>query len=78
MAADALATAMDFYFEDGRPVPAPSAAKRGQLLVDLPTSVGAKVLLLNEKLDRQVTPAKFIRRMNARPQKVSPRSRAPR
>jgi antitoxin HicB len=47
MAADALTAAMDFYFEDRRPVPAPSAAKRGQFVIDLPPSVGAKVLLLN-------------------------------
>lgn len=39
MAADALTTAMDFYFEDRRSVPAPSAPKRGQVLVDLPPSV---------------------------------------
>ena len=28
MAQDALATAMDFYFEDNRPVPMPSKAKK--------------------------------------------------
>lgn len=33
MAADALATALEFYAEDGRPVPAPSKLKRGQALV---------------------------------------------
>src|SRR5262245_35912654 len=48
MAADALTTAMDFYFEDRRAVPPPSAAKRGQVIIDLPPSVAAKVLLLNE------------------------------
>src|SRR5665213_3635624 len=31
LTADALTTAMDFYFEDRRPVPAPSAPKRGQI-----------------------------------------------
>ena len=30
LAVDALTTAMDFYFEDRRQVPAPSAPKRGQ------------------------------------------------
>ena len=59
MAADALTTAMDFYFEDRRPVPAPSAAKRGQVVVDLPPSVGAKVLLLNEMLRQHVKPAEL-------------------
>ena len=63
MAADALTTAMDFYFEDRRPVPAPSAAKRGQVVIDLPPSVGAKVLLLNEMLRQHVKPAELARRM---------------
>lgn len=30
MAGDALVTSMDFYFEDKRPVPMPSAPKRGK------------------------------------------------
>ena len=30
MAADALATAMDFYFEDQRPVPTPSGVEEGR------------------------------------------------
>ena len=71
MAADALTTAMDFYFEDRRPVPAPSAAKRGQVVVDLPPSVAAKVLLLNEMLRQQVKPAELARRMKVRPQEVN-------
>ena len=48
LASDALITAMDFYFEDRREVPAPSIPKRSDVLVDLPASVAAKVLLLNE------------------------------
>ena len=71
MAADALTTAMDFYFEDRRSVPAPSAAKRGQALVDLPPSVGAKVLLLNEMLAQGTRPADLARRMKVRPQEIN-------
>ena len=71
IAADALTTAMDFYVEDRRPVPAPSAAKRGQVVVDLPPSVGAKVLLLTEMLRQRVKPAELARRMHVRPQEVS-------
>jgi len=71
MAADALTTAMDFYFEDRRPVPAPSQPKRGQVLVDLPVSVSAKVLLLNEMLAQGVRPAELARRMHVRPQEVN-------
>ena len=71
MAADALTTAMDFYFEDRRPVPPPSAPKRGQVVIDLPPSVGAKVLLLNEMLVQGTRPADLARLMNVRPQEVN-------
>ena len=71
MAVDALTTAMDFYFEDRRPVPAPSQAKRGHVMVDLPTSISAKVLLLNEMLAQGVRPAELARRMHVRPQEVN-------
>jgi len=71
MAADALATAVDFYFEDKRPVPLPSDPKRGETLIELRTSVTAKVLLLNAMLAQQVTPAELARRMHTRPQEVN-------
>jgi len=71
MAADALTTAMDFYFEDRRPVPAPSAPRRGQVVIDLPPSVGAKVLLLNEMLAQGKRPVDLARLMNVRPQEVN-------
>ena len=71
MAADALTTAMDFYFEDRRSVPPPSAAKRGQVMIDLPPSIGAKVLLLNEMLAQGTRPADLARLMNVRPQEVN-------
>ena len=67
MATDALATAMDFYFEDKRPVPLPSDAKRGEILIELRASVAAKVLSLNAMLAQQVTPAELVRRMHTRP-----------
>ena len=71
MAADALTTAMDFYFEDRRPVPSPSAPKRGQVMINLPPSVGAKVLLLNEMLAQGTRPSDLARLMNIRPQEVN-------
>jgi antitoxin HicB len=71
MAADALTTAMEFYFEDRRPVPMPSPLKRGQVAVDLPASVAAKVLLLNEMLAQGKRPAELARLMQARPQEVT-------
>ena len=71
MAADALTTAMDFYFVDRRSVPPPSEAKRGQVMIDLPPSIGAKVLLLNEMLAQGTRPADLARLMNVRPQEVN-------
>lgn len=71
MAVDALTTAMDFYFEDRRPVPAPSTPKRGQVLVDLPPSIGAKVLLLNEMIRQGTRPSELARLMRIRPQEVT-------
>ena len=56
MAKDCLVTAMDFYVEDRRAVPAPSKAKRDQPVVDLPASVASKILLLNEMVRQKVRP----------------------
>lgn len=71
MAADALATAMEFYFEDRRQVPAPSPRRRGEVDIDLPASLSAKVLLLNELLVQKVTNAELARRLGTTPQVVT-------
>lgn len=71
MAADALATAIDFYFEDRREVPSPSRPRKGEVIVELPASLSAKVLLLNVMLQDQVTPAALARKLNASPQAVT-------
>ncbi len=71
MAADALLSAMDFYFEDRRQVPGPSAAETGEVLVSLPASVSAKVLLLNEMIAQGVTPSELARRLHTRKQDVN-------
>jgi antitoxin HicB len=71
MAAEALESAMEFYFQDRRAVPEPSAAKRGQPLVELPVSVAAKVLLLNEMIQQKVRPAELARRLKTTPQEVN-------
>lgn len=68
MAADALLTAMDFYFEDNRAVPMPSRPKKGEDLVELPASAWAKVLLLNEMLSQHVTPGELAKRLHTSPQ----------
>ncbi len=70
-AADALESALEFYFDVPRPVPSPSKPKRGQHVVELPVSVAAKVLLLNEMLRQKVRPAELARRIGTTPQEIN-------
>jgi antitoxin HicB len=70
-AQDALESAIDFYFEEGRRVPMPSRPKRGQRVIELPASVSAKVLLLNEMIAQEVRPATLARRLRVTPQEVT-------
>lgn len=70
-AKDALETALDFYFEAGRIVPGPSAPRRGYRYVELPVSLAAKVLLLNEMLRQKVRPAELARRLHTTPQEIN-------
>ena len=70
-ARDALVTAMDFYVEDGRPVPAPSKAQKGEELIALPLSISAKVLLLNEMAAAHIRPADLAKAMAVHPQEVT-------
>jgi len=71
MAGDALATAMEFYFEDRRLVPMPTKARDGEELVALPASVAVKVLLLNEMLKENVTPSKLAKKLATSPQTIT-------
>ena len=71
MAKEALETALEFYFEDGRTVPMPTNATNEELTVELPVSLSAKVLLLNEMLTQNVRPAELARRLNTSPQDVN-------
>lgn len=70
-AREALETALEFYFEDKRAVPAPSRPKRGQHVVELQASLAAKVLLLNEMVIQGVRPAELARRLHTTPQEVN-------
>ena len=70
-ARDALETALEFYFEASRTVPAPSTPKRGQRIVELPASLTAKVLLLNEMIAQRIRPAELARRLQVKPQEVT-------
>lgn len=71
MAREALESALEFYFEDGRPVPMPSQPKRGQRTVTLPASMTAKILLLNEMLRQKIRPVDLARRLGTTPQVVN-------
>lgn len=70
MAQDALITSMDFYFEDHRKVPLPSKAKRGEHLIELPVSIFAKVLLLNEMIEQNISNVELAKRIKVKPQEV--------
>jgi antitoxin HicB len=70
-AADALTSALDFYIEEGLPIPAPSKPKRGQHLVELPASYAAKIILLNEMEVQKVRPAELARRLKVTRQEVN-------
>ena len=70
-AQDALETAMEFYFDDQRPVPMPSAPKRGERLVTLPVSESLKVLLLNEMVRQAIRPAELARRKHTARQEIN-------
>jgi antitoxin HicB len=67
----ALETALDFYFEGSRAVPEPSRIKRGGAFVELPASLAAKVILLNEMIKQDVRPAELARRLRTTPQEVN-------
>lgn len=71
MAKDALQTALEFYFDDKREIPVPSKVKKGQVAIELPASVAAKVLLLNEMIKQHVRPADLARRLGTTPQEVN-------
>lgn len=70
-ALDALESALDFYVEEGRIIPALSHIKRGQEFVELPASMAAKVLLLNEMRRQKVRPAELARKLHTTPQEVN-------
>lgn len=70
-AQNALESALEFYFESARVVPKPSRIRTGQEFVELPTSLAAKVLLLNEMVRQKVRPAELARRLQTSPQEVN-------
>ena len=70
-ARDVLESALDFYCEELLTVPSPSRIKATQEFVELPASLTAKVLLLNEMVRQRVRPAELARRLQTTPQEVN-------
>lgn len=71
MAQNALETAMEFYFEDMRQVPTPSAGVSGEYAIELPISMASKVLLLNEMVAQKVKPVDLARKLGTTRQEVN-------
>jgi antitoxin HicB len=71
MAKDALQVALEFYFDDRREIPAPSKLKKSQVAIELPASVAAKVLLLNEMVKQKVRPSELAKRLGTTAQEVN-------
>lgn len=69
MALDALVTAFEFYFEDRRAIPVPSS--EGEDFVEVPASVAAKVILLNEVVLRGASNAELARMIGTRQQEIT-------
>lgn len=68
MALDALVSAFEFYFEDGRQVPKPGAVVGDY--VEVPPSIESKILLLNTLVESGISYAELARRMGTQPQAI--------
>ena len=66
-----LLDALDFYFEDERPVPMPSEPLSGELVIELPLSVWSKVLLLNTMLEQDVSQSQLGKMLNKPRQEIN-------
>ncbi len=66
---EALLVALSMYVERGKPLPAPSLAKRGQVLISLPAIATAKLALRQAMIDQGLTKAELGHRLGvSRPQ----------
>lgn len=70
-ATDCLVTAVDFYIEDHRLFPAPSKSKKDDVIIQLPISISAKILLLNTMVSGNIRPADLAKKMGIKPQEVN-------
>jgi antitoxin HicB len=63
-ASDALETGLSFYIADRQPLPAPSAARPGEVMVPLSILGTAKVALYEAMRERQIGKAALARLLN--------------
>ena len=70
-ATDCLVTAVDFYIEDHRLFPAPSKPKKDNVIIQLPISISAKILLLNTMVSGNIRPVDLAKKMGIKPQEVN-------
>lgn len=70
-ALDALITSIEFYIEGNKPFPLPSSQQKDEILINLPISVVAKVLLLNAMTKQHIRPIDLANKMKVRPQEIN-------
>ena len=70
-ATDALETALSFYVEDRQPLPAPSAPKRGEHIVQLSALGMAKTALYEAMLAEKVSRTELARRLSCHLEQVA-------
>lgn len=70
-AVDALESALSFYIGDRRPLPAPSAPKRGERMVELSALGMAKTALHEAMLAEKISRAELARRLSCHLEQVA-------
>lgn len=70
LAQDALLAAVVEYFKDQRQVSLPSEAQQGEVLITLPASVFAKVLLLNAMIEQNLSNTDLAQRLHLKVQDI--------
>lgn len=70
-AADALESALSFYIEDRKPLPTPSALKRGERMVERSALGMAKTALHEAMLAEKVSRAELARRLSCHLEQVA-------
>lgn len=66
-----LLDALQFYYEDWREIPMPSAPRKGEVLIELPHIYQCKVLLLNEMVVQNIRLFDLAKMMDMYPSSVS-------